>query len=207
MPGKSLRDPTQKNVKSQLGPTGRPEKPREDEYEDEYGDYGEEPMMDEGKPVPKSVAADYISHLVGSHDIDPELRNIFQEFTSQDFVLSNLTTQDINEIIRDYDEAVITYISEIPEWEFNWFEDRAITQFRAWLKARLRRSWEGFERSMQTTQTSIQRSYQERPGDKTGGDNRNFLQKLFGGGKKESRESGPGGTAPTYQEATRRRSE
>lgn len=147
------------------------------------------------RPRPGSFFTD----IVGAHDIernlknvdiDKQLKDIFVEFASQDFVLSNLNDDDIHQIMLDFDEAVNQYITEIPEWEFDWYEDRFITQFRAWLRARLMRGRQGFERKMQKSQTRIQRSIQEAPGLKGSGSGGPLekLGKLLGKGNKSERE-------------------
>jgi len=108
--------------------------------------------------------SDFITSLVSSWDIDKELEKIFWGFASKDLVLANLTQEEVEQILADFDETIMQYMMSRTEWEFSWEEDMAITQFRAWLRARLSRGRRGFERKMQTTQTLVRHQVVEGSG-------------------------------------------
>lgn len=133
-----------------------------------------------------SATRDFLTRLTDSWDIDDDLEELFWAYSSKDMVLSNLTKRDINRMMDGFHDTINDYIMQQPEHDFTWEEMMAIGQFEDWLYARLYRSFEGFERKMETTQTSISRVVEEGRGEEGGGIG-DKIKGLFGRGEKEER--------------------
>lgn len=132
---------------------------------------------------------DFLTRLTDSWDIDDDLENLFWAYSSKDIVLSNLADRDIRKLMDGFEETVYDYIIQQPEHNFSWEEYMAIGQFEDWLYVRLKRSKDGFERKMETTETSISRQVLETPKKSGGGGLTGKLKRLFGKGGEE--EKGP----------------
>lgn len=104
---------------------------------------------------------DFLTRLTDSWDIDDDLENLFWGYASKDMVLTNFREEDVEIMMEGFQDTLDDYIIQQPEHEYTWEEQLAIGQFEDWLRARLRRSIDGFERKMETTETSISRNVVE----------------------------------------------
>ncbi len=132
-------------------------------------------------------ARDFLTRLTDSYDVDDELEELFWAYSSKDVVLSNLSQKEVRELMEGFHGTINDYIMQQPEHEFTWQESMAINQFEDWLKLRLNRSLDGFERKMETTETNVQRQVLEGMGEEEGGGVMEKFKGLIGkGGGKEA---------------------
>ena len=90
----------------------------------------------------------WILKLIETSGIPNTMRNQLWGVINQIHVLTNLTERDIKIAERELDNIFTRYRMSIPEYEYSYEMDIALKQVEFFFSSQIRRSKDGFERTM-----------------------------------------------------------
>lgn len=94
----------------------------------------------------------YIQYLVEVQGVPEEITTQLWSLTNRIHQLTNLSDSDVRVIMMDVDDIFTSLRMSLPEWEYSYELDLTIRQLKTLFYSMIKRSYEGFERRMQTTQ-------------------------------------------------------
>jgi len=87
-----------------------------------------------------------VSYLIDNPEIPDKIRRMFWAFASRAMALTNLDVNDVKRIMYDWKDAKLTYMMSIPQYEFTFDQQLALSNFESVLFAVLKRSTGGMQR-------------------------------------------------------------
>jgi len=131
-------------------------------------------LKEETKPTITSADMAVLQYFIEDERIPQQLRETFFALVSKTLVLSNLKDDDIYYLENMFCAIVDLMAASIPDWQWTWLDAIHFMSLKAWIRAQLKRGYEGFERRMSATSIQMKRiEYSEQE------QRRGFLARLF----------------------------